>query len=161
MKNSKTSFERCTLCTNKYCRLAVKTGSALFLLFFLVAAQAAPLLTQLGSALFIFFVLLFSRQAPMQEPMPPLPEPPGQALVQQFDAQDIKKYSDALRPCNFTQQTSSKKSVVNHHSSSLALLNPQWPELLAAAPPGTVPVRQKISTIFYKTHYQVRAGPCA
>ena len=46
------------------CRLALKSGSAVFLLFFTVFSAAAPAATQIASVLFLFFIAVFSPLLP-------------------------------------------------------------------------------------------------
>ena len=46
------------------CRLVLKSGSAVFLLFFTVFSAAAPAASQIASVLFLFFIAVFSQLLP-------------------------------------------------------------------------------------------------
>ena len=59
----------------QYCRLVLKFGSGLFLLFFTLFSAATPLIAQLGSAAFLLLVMCLAPLAPeAQNDNTPLPE---------------------------------------------------------------------------------------
>ena len=69
---------------NAYCRLFLKLGSGLFLLFFACVSPIAPVLAQAGSAIFIFLLIILSPFVPDKSNLAenPLPDEPASAYNQ-------------------------------------------------------------------------------
>lgn len=135
----------------RYCRLFMKLGSGVFLLFFMIAAPAAPVIAQWGSAAFIFLLLLLSpfvsNSAKQTAALPEAPSPICQQLDDAVMAHDLITF-----PTNKYQNVTKKQTAAE---KPLAVSYPYQEDLIIRL----IEYLDKKPEKPYYPSQPVRAGP--
>lgn len=113
------------------CRIALKSGSLLFVLFLTFFMPAAPVIAQIGSALFIFFVMVLSPLLP-QTTVPEKAEEKNLSVLQQPNT--LLAASDDLALLTIETADQINRSRKYHLAAEIGKLH----NAVKSAPPAAV-----------------------